>query len=58
MNELKENIDKFNDYIKLIIEKLNKVINNVEIYYNISNNYEDINYCNNKIIKNLEIYII
>ena len=35
MNELKENIDKFNNYIKVIIEKLNKVLNNMKLYYNI-----------------------
>ena len=38
INELKENIDKLNNYIRLIIEKLNNVIKNMEIYYNISNN--------------------
>ena len=53
MNELKENIDKFNNYIRLIIEKLNNVIKNMEIYYNISNNIinnnENLNYCNYQI---------
>ena len=38
MNELKENIDKLNNYIRKIIEKFNNVMKNMEIYYNISNN--------------------
>ena len=59
MNELKENIDKFKNYIKLMIEKLNNVIKNMEIYYNISNNIisnnENLNYCNYQIINNRTI---
>ena len=62
MNELKEYIDKFNNYIKIIIEKLNNVIKNMEIYYNISNNIinncEDLNYFNYQIIKNIEQFKI
>ena len=58
MKELKEYIDKFNNYIKLLIEKLNNVINNMELYYNISNNIininEELNYPNYQVIKNME----
>ena len=38
MNEYKEEIDKFNNNIDDIINKLNKVKENMKIYYNIYNN--------------------
>jgi len=34
-NELRKIIDKFNENIKDIIKKLNKIIENMEKYYNI-----------------------
>jgi len=34
-NELRKTIDKFNENIKDIIKKLNKIIENMEKYYNI-----------------------
>ena len=68
MNELKEEIDKFNSNIKDIINKLYKVMGNMEIYYkineNILNNYEkkirnyimlqNINEINNNILEEIK----
>ena len=54
LNELREKIDKFNKEIKLIIDKLNCVINNMEIYYEINN---DIFNSYKKTKKNYQTYI-
>ena len=40
-NELRKDIDIFNNIIKEIINKLNKVINNIEKYYEINKNIID-----------------
>ena len=68
MNELRQNLNKFNDYIKDVIKKLNIVMKNMEKYYQIYNdilinmekrnrNYEIlhniIEFNNNDIIKDL-----
>ena len=57
LNELREMIDKFKDNIKSIIDKMNTIINNIEIYYNINNDiiksYERKNK-NYQIYKNVE----
>ena len=56
MEELKENINKFKEDIKIMINILNKTMEKIEHYYNI-NNYVVNNYSNNKL--NYEIlYII
>ena len=39
LNELRTGIDKFKNFIKEIIDLLNNVINNFEIYYKISHDY-------------------
>ena len=59
MEEMKKEIDKFNNNIKEKIDKLNKIIKNIEEYYNIINNI--INniiekYINNK-KRNYQIFI-
>ena len=57
MRILREKVNAFIDYIKKIITKLKEIINNIEIYYNIS--YDIINCYNNKyknyqILKNIQ----
>ena len=47
MEEMKKEIDKFNNNIKEKIDKLNKIIKNIEEYYNIINNIIE-KYINNK----------
>jgi len=68
MNKLRKEIDNFNNNIKDIINKLNKVMENMEIYYRINDNilktYEikkrnyimlqNINEINNNIIEEIE----
>ena len=48
MEELKENINKFKEDIKIMINILNKTMEKIEHYYNI-NNYVVNNYSNNKL---------
>jgi len=59
MTNLKQTIDKFNDNIKKIKERLNYVINFMENYYKISNeifnNYKNLNQNRNyQILKNID----
>ena len=68
MDELKKEIDLFNENVKKIINKLKKVMDNIEIYYKINNdimnnyeikeiNYEtlqNINEINNSIIEDIK----
>ena len=54
LNVLREKIDKFNNEIKSIIDKLNGVINNMEIYYKINS---DIFNSYQKTKKNYQTYI-
>ena len=56
-NNLKENIERFKNDIRLIIYKLNTVINNIEIYYKIYHelieSFNQMNHKNYHIIKNI-----
>ena len=68
MDELRKEIDLFNENVKKIINKLKKVMDNIEIYYKINNdimnnyeikeiNYEtlqNINEINNSIIEDIK----
>ena len=53
INELKIKVDKLNNNIKSIIQLLNNIMKNIEIYYKITNNIYN-NYINN--YKNYQIY--
>ena len=59
INELRKTIDTFNHNIQGLIENLNQVVNNLEIYYNISNNVINNNIIHknddDKIFENLNI---
>ena len=56
LHELRESIDLLKKYIKQIIEKLKKVVDNLEIYYNINNiiNKYDIKNRNYEILQNIK----
>ena len=57
INKLKEKIDKFKDEINGIIDMLNKVIINIDAYYEINNIFNEnsqINKYNFNILKNIE----
>ena len=59
MNEFKEYLDNFNIDIKDIINKLENVLNNVNEYYNISNNFivSNLDNRNYQILKNINEFI-
>ena len=61
MEQLKLNIEKFKDVIKMLIYKLNYLINNFDIYYiifnKLVNSFFEMNYKNYQIIQNINEFI-